>query len=321
MYNEKRKSDFIGFYTGSLKTKQVAATIFNAMEKYEVAWGADLCTRSEEELQPAVDEIVGIRTRSKWMTLIILKEYVKWCLAMRVPGACDGMLRITTVGLDKMKRQMVSGPLHLQKFLDDIFTPESDETVDNLYRCYFWMAFGGVDEEDSIQIKSDQVDFGRMVIRHKGEEFPIYREAVPAFRNAVELTSFLHRHTEPVYEVRLDRVQGDTILRSVRSQVRVKSIRIAILKRINAMQAQGATIQKLSYDRLRLSGLFYRAYERERLGETIDFRDEVDRRMQKRIDGGKSYAFDERGGETSFKNRKNSSYLEDYLRWKAAFAY
>ncbi len=321
MYNEKRKAEFIDFYTGSLKTKKVAITTFNAMEKYEVEWGADMCTRSEEELQPAIDEIVGIRTRSKWMSLIIFKEYVKWCIAMRVPDACDGMLRITTVGLNKMRRQMVSGPVHLQKFMDNIFTPENDETVDNVYRCYLWMAFGGIEEEDTVQIKANEVDFGRMVIRHKDEEFPIYREAVPAFRNAVGLTSFLHRHTEPVYELRLDRVPGDTILRSMRSQVLASSIRIAILKQTNAVQKQGGTDQKLSYDRIRLSGLFYRAYERERLGETVDFRDEVERRMQKRIDAGKTYALNKRGNANALKNRKNSSYMEDYLRWKAAFAY
>ena len=93
MYNEELKTRFIRDYTGSLNTANVATTIFNAFEKYEQEWNADLCTKSAEELQPAVDEVVGLRTKSKWMTLIILKEYVKWCIAMQVPGACDGMTR------------------------------------------------------------------------------------------------------------------------------------------------------------------------------------------------------------------------------------
>ena len=91
MYNEDLKKRFVRDYTGSLNTANVAATVFNAVEKYETEWNADLCTRSTEELQPVIDEIVGLRSRSKWMTLTILKEYVKWCIAMKVPGACDGI--------------------------------------------------------------------------------------------------------------------------------------------------------------------------------------------------------------------------------------
>ena len=190
MYNEEQKVRFIREYTGSLNTANVATTLFNALEEHEKSWGADLCTRSSEELQPVVDEVTGLRTRSKWMSLTILKEYVKWCIAMQVPGACDGMLQIQTVGLDKIKHQMVSGPLHLQKYLDDIFDPESEETIDNIYRCYFWMAYGGIDEEDTVLIKNEQVDFSQMSIYYKTTNIPILREALPAFSNAVSLNSF-----------------------------------------------------------------------------------------------------------------------------------
>ena len=139
MYNADMKTRFIREYTGSLNTAAVAETVFNALEKHEQGWNADLCTKSCEELQPVIDEIVGLRSKSKWMTLIILKEYVKWCIAMKVPGACDGMLEIQSVGLEKVRHQMVSGPLHLQKFLDEVFDQEAEETIDNIYRCYFWM--------------------------------------------------------------------------------------------------------------------------------------------------------------------------------------
>lgn len=97
MYNEATKTRFIREYTGSLNTASVAETVFNALEKYEQGWGADLCTKGCEELQPVIDEIVGLRSKSKWMTLTILKEYVKWCIAMKIPGACDGMLKIQSV--------------------------------------------------------------------------------------------------------------------------------------------------------------------------------------------------------------------------------
>ena len=93
MYNEGLKINFIRNYTQSINTANVATTVFTAFEPHEEAWGADLCTKSTEELQPVIDEIVGLRSKSQWMSLTILKEYVKWCITMNVPGACDGMLR------------------------------------------------------------------------------------------------------------------------------------------------------------------------------------------------------------------------------------
>ena len=111
MYNEGLKINFIRNYTQSINTANVATTVFTAFEPHEEAWGADLCTKSTEELQPVIDEIVGLRSKSQWMSLTILKEYVKWCITMNVPGACDGMLRITAVGLDKVRKQMVTSPL------------------------------------------------------------------------------------------------------------------------------------------------------------------------------------------------------------------
>ena len=38
MYNEDLKKRFVRDYTGSLNTANVAATVFNAVEKYETEW-------------------------------------------------------------------------------------------------------------------------------------------------------------------------------------------------------------------------------------------------------------------------------------------
>lgn len=190
MYNEGLKINFIRNYTQSINTANVATTVFTAFEPHEEAWGADLCTKSTEELQPVIDEIVGLRSKSQWMSLTILKEYVKWCITMNVPGACDGMLRITAVGLDKVRKQMVTSPLHLQRYLNEVFDPEDDETIDNLYRCYYWMAFSGIREEDTLSITASDVDFMDMSIRYGENCVPLYRESLPAFHNAVELPGF-----------------------------------------------------------------------------------------------------------------------------------
>lgn len=315
MYNEEMKSRFIREYTGSLNTANVATTIFNAMEEHEKSWNADLCTRSSEELQPVITEITGLRSRSKWMALTILKEYVKWCIAMQVPGACDGMLQIQTVGLDKVKHQMVSSPLHLQKFLDDVFDPESEETLDNIYRCYFWMAFGGIDEEDTILIQNEQVDFGQMVIYYKTTNIPIYREALPAFRNAVSLISFLYKHPNYSKPVRRDRVPGDTLMRGIRATTKTFTMRTTLSKRNIKAIEDGLTDLQLSFYRVRMSGLFYRVYEMERAGIPTSFSEAALRVMD-----GKTYTLHGREKLEHRQNKIERSYMEDYQRWKLAFS-
>lgn len=315
MYNEQQKVNFIKGYTGSLNTANVATTIFNALEKYEEQWQADFCTRSKEELQPVIDEIVGLRTKSQWMTLIILKEYVKWCIAMKVPGACDGMLQVEAVGLDKVRHQMVSSPLHLQKYLDELFDPESEETIDNIYRCYFWMAYGGIDEEDTILVKREDINFEQMTIAYKDTNIPIYREALPAFRNAVSLTDFLYKHPNYTKTVRRDRIGGDTIMRGIKAETKTFTMRVTISKRNIKAVEDGRTDLQLSFYRVRMSGLFFRAYERERAGIPVDFSEAAMRAM-----AGKEYSIKGRIKLEHKQNRMERDYMEDYQRWKLAFS-
>lgn len=315
MYNEEQKKRFIKDYTGSLNTANVAVAIFNALEKYELSWNNDFCTRDADELQPAIDAIVGLRNKSKWMSITILREYVKWCIAMKVPGACDGMLKIESVGLEKIKKQMVASPLHLQRYLDDIFDKEQEETIDNLYRCYFWMAYGGIDEEDVVLIKNDDVDLPQMVIRFKNIIMPIYREAIPAFKNAVTLTSFQYKHPYYTRSIRRDRVLGDTIMRGIKATTKPFTMRTVISKRNISAIENGLTDLQLSFSRVKMSGLFYRTYEMERAGIPVTFSEAALRAMD-----GKTYSLHGREKIIHKQNRIERDFFDDYQRWKLAFS-
>lgn len=130
MYNTETKTRFITEFSTNTGRRNAAVSMFNALEHYEVKWDADVCTRSKDELQPVVSEIVGFRANSKKLRLTILKEYVRWCIKQDIPGACDGLLQIEELGLEKLKRQMVANPKHLQRYLNCICDKESEETVD-----------------------------------------------------------------------------------------------------------------------------------------------------------------------------------------------
>lgn len=318
MYNEELKTKFIRDYTQSINTASVATSIFNSFSLYEEGWQADLCTKSAEELQPVIDSVMALRMRSQWVAIGILKEYVRWCIVNKVPNACDGMLHITMVGLDKVRKQMVSSPLHLQKSLDEVFDPEHDNTIDNIYRCYYWMAYVGIKEEDTLLVKASDVCFSEQCIKLKGATYPLYRESLPAFHNAVELTEFTHRHPNYKKPVMRPRVEGDNIMRGIRASTKLLTVRTTLSKRMKEATELGKAEVKLSYFRVWISGLFYRMYERERAGIPVDFSEVASDMMT-----GKTYRIEgvnKRIKVSHIQNRKELDYKEDYQRWKLAFS-
>lgn len=313
MYNEELKKRFIDQYTNNNSTKKLCETIFNSFESSEIEWGGDLCTKSTEELLPKINNLSGVRSRSQLMQLSILRDYVKWCILTNVDGACDGMLNINDVKMDSLKTQTVSRPKHLQKYLDSICSPEEKCTTDNIYRCFYWLAYAGMDEEDILNVKISDVDFKRMQVNYprKYTVVPIYAEAVHAFKNCVELDSFLYNHPNYTKSVWKPRVEGDTLIRGLRSKINTKSIRVEMSRRSKRNIELGNTTMQLTYSRVWLSGLFYRMYERELDGEPVDFSDIVDEQMSTKV-----YSY--RGRNTPNGKRKflMREFEEDYRRWK-----
>ena len=326
MYNEATKRAFIRDYTDSEATARAIVRLFDIIETYEEEWGADVCTRSAEQLQPMINQILGLRSKSKWTGMLVLRDYVRRRILEKFPGACDGMMHVSLLGLERLKQQMVSSPLHLQRYLDEVFEPEAEQTFDDTYRCLLWMAYAGASDKDAVDVRSRDVNLDNLSIDIGKETIPIYREALPAFRNVVTLGSFRYKHgryNNPIYRAR---VPGDQILRGVKSTSSLLPIRTAIAKRMAEATKDpedrrfprskelGYTEQRLTYKRVWLSGLFYRTYEEERLGIPPDF----SKQAFAEIDAiGLSQERSKRRG--SMANERAAYYKEDYQRWKLAF--
>lgn len=318
MYNEELKNEFLDYFKQKRPEEAVEFCIstFRACESFETKWGADLCTKTADQLSPMIEELVGLRVKSKWKRIILLKEYVNWCLAIGFPGACDGMLKVESVGLKKVRTQMVSGPMHLQKYLDEIFEPENEETVDNIYRCCFWLSYMGVEEEDIVTIKCSDINLDKRTLCYKGQELELYYVSVPAFRNAAKLTEFRFKH--PNYAdkfIMRERTPGDALIRGVRNAPSTMAIRSELSRRSKKAIEGGSTQSRISLQRARLSGMFYIKYELERAGCPISFED-----IAENFIGDKVYKLDRgRNTQDAKKRQIMNDYLQDYQRWKAAF--
>lgn len=316
MYNEKIKHRFMMEVVSSTPWKlKLCESVFGSTEKYEEEWGADLCTKTADELQPMINQITGFRARSKWTKLILLKDYVRWCIEMNVDGACSGILDIKTIGLDKVKQQTIANPKHLQNYLDAICEPADRMATDNIYRCYYWLAYAGMEEEDILKVKCSDVNFKKMEVLYeqKYTVVPIYPEGIDAFHNCVELNQFLYIHPNYSKEVWKDRADGDTLIRGIKSVPTIKALRVELSRR--SKQKSDKTPLKLSYFRVWLSGIFYRMYEQEIIGIQPDFNAIVAQQME-----GKTYKLDSGRNTIEAKHRQLvRDYEEDYERWKLAW--
>lgn len=317
MYNAELKEKFIREFAGSISAEKVYQATFEAVKPYEESWGADICTRTKEELEPVIEQLVGFRVRSKWQRVRILREYTNWCIATGVPGAREDMKAVDGMGLSKVRSQMVRNPKHLQFYLDQICEPESEQTTDNIYRCFYWMAYSGMEEDDILTVKCSEVNFETMTIQHNGREYDIYREALPAFKNCVNLTSFVYKHPNYPPDKRVIRMRaaGDTVIRGIRSLPTVRAMRTELSRRSMRSIEEGKTELKMSYYRVWLSGVFHRMKEREEIGLPVDFSSAAEEFMN-----GKTYKLDSGRNTVEAKKRAiEREFIQDYQRWSAAF--
>ena len=319
MYNEEQKIEFIKEYTTSAGNSHRCERIFNSIEPYEIEWDADFCTRTAEELTPVIDSIIGIRSRSKWSTLVILKAYIRWCLANRIDGCRDDLLHIDSFGLENMRNRMVSTPQMMQKRLDMICDPVSKETVDIVFRSYYWLAFSGMSTQEILDLTAENLCFEDMSVYYNGNVYPIYRESVETLKKCANLSYFVFQH--PRYEKKLSRYPSDKLMRGIKGVYNENTIRIALSRLTQRRAEVDKNAPKMSHYRIFLSGIFYRKYQLEISGEEVDFLPEAKKYANDwQEKKGRSYKLESGKNLIGAKYRQVAKdYYDDYQQWKLAF--
>lgn len=312
MYRAPIKDQFLRECFTTEVSKNTARAVLERIAPYEERLELDISAIRGDALQDVIAHIVGIRGGSFVTDLRVLRSYVRWCIINRIPGACDDILSIQFSGVEKYRRRAVASPAHLQIYLDQVFNPESDETIDVIYRSYFWLAFAGIKEEDSVKIHVNQLDFEHMQIKFvNGEVYPIYSEALPALRKAASLNDFAYRN--PNYKngkvARKDRIGGDLLLRGIKKgsgdDPAVLSYRTAASKKARLAEETGKTTQRLSYSSVYPCGIFFRAYHDEQAGLEVKFYHQA--------------SIDCKSTNHESIQKLARYYEEDYQLWKLAF--
>lgn len=334
MFHSEIKERFILEYSASVNTKATLRWIFEAAEVFECRFNADIAQMEESPLQALMDEICGISSRSGETVFYLVQEYIRWCRRNRIfPSISDAIMKVRVGSVEKIRRYMVANPAHLLITLDAIFPNVDTNSIEYTYRSHLWMAFSGLLDHESIRVSHNYVDFGAMCIRcpWREEPYPIYQESLNDLRQACTLTEFIEpRGANGVIKKRADGhlvVRGKVTRKTMEEYLR-STLRQSLVHAANVLQDAYRENQSdiprlisynISYRRVWLSGVFFRAYHYEQMGGDPDeiFTSIV--RYQMASKGENHYTLGAKRTMQKIFYSNIIHFRKDYISWKSAF--
>jgi hypothetical protein len=310
LYNEDRKSAFIEQHSKNEQTQRFVKYVFASTLEYEKKYNLDVCQLPHEVILEIASNSFGFKHRSIQIALGVLLEYEGWCKSKgyEVVENIDEAVEISSTS-PRMQTLMVASPYHLQTLLNKVFDPEDFDTVDILYRTYFWFAFAGIDELDAVELRVSDIDLVKMLILGKYE---IYREGLQTLHKACFLKKFNPANYSTRKKTPKDRLVSEYVFRSTRSEKYTRDgIRTLIRREMMAANKYGYSFFT-TYDKIKLSGIFYREFERERIGIEPTLSEIIEDKRQK---GYKLFAVRPNSAE----NKIRLENIYDYNNWKKAF--
>lgn len=347
MYNEEQKQKFINGQTKE-SSKELALRFFTMMQDVEEEHGKDVAVFDDNEMQTLFEGRFGMRKSSKKVAISLVQRYIRWCKENGLEARGNEVLTVDIDNTTGLREKMVASPIDLKRVLDDYFDEAKYQTADVVLRTFLWLAFIGVEDRDSIRIKCQDVDVVNLGLRYKGEIYELPRESREDFLAARNLEFFNrmvmdHTRVMPsrgnkttdvhINNHTIQREPGDLLLRMtvpITSDTLVKTMRprvnFAFRKRNAELIESGkkSLCRYLSYNRVWLSGVYYRVFEQERAGCGTNFTEIAVGIVKKK----RAEEITERGKESEqiglSEYSKQISYTqlqleEDYRRWKQAF--
>lgn len=281
--------------------RDAAKRLFTMSRPYELAEMRDLSDFTDDATASFLGATGGTKYRSKTDMVTTLNRYRRWC----------GKDRVSVKEVKSelgIRREMVSSPKHLQRLLDERFSPLEQYGVDCIYRGALWLAFSGLKMEEALVLPSGALDFDTMTVFVENKPYELYRESLRTLRQLRDMDHFIYYH--PAYKKEKPRAPGPCLLRGVSGKVTdARSIR----RKLHDAFEQDH--DGMTYEKIRTSGVFYRLFEQERAGAGTQMIDAVLGEEADRITKDKTSAAQER----PYRSIQIRAIMQDYAAWKKAF--
>lgn len=327
-------------YGDTAFAQKVITGILEDAQRFEKEWGIDCSVADTEQLQILVNHILRHRRFDPGVVPDTLSKYAAWRKKKKLPSG-NAIRHVVIDPAIKVRRGMVYSPTHLSDTLNTVFPPTQEDTTDILYCAYLWLAFSGLEEEQAMRVKSQDLNFDISAICIDGEKFPIYPDSLDAFYDSVRVEQFTVFRTKDGKRKPVDylREPGDELLRGkqnnrgkITAGKIVTSFRPTISRRFAEIEAFDQSMgivrdipYEISYDRVYLSGIYYRALKWEQAHhEPYSFTREAEKRLAAKYalnpEQFDSWSEERRAANNSrYINRVKQKMREEFLIWKQAF--
>lgn len=322
MYNEEMKQRFIESEIKTESRKKIANECFTATQKYEEQLDADICTFSLDDLNLVLSQIIGVRRSSEATRMTVLKLYTKWCMSINYPNVSDAILHAVPDTTERFATQYVSGPQHLKSILNAAFGSDESDSVDCIYKGFFWLGFIGVPEDVVTNVSIYDVDLSNHVIAHNNgvttDEYPICNEAFPVIKKLAEMNSFEVIH--PLYPDKRSfrpRYNSTQLLRGLSKDKSLRDLKRLSFDKMKECEHPLLKKYRISYNRVYISGVFYRTWCAEK--ETAD----IPERYRIPVDFG-DFIRELPGSEgisRRYFSMKKKNMKDDYEKWKQIYGF
>lgn len=277
MFNDKQKEKFMSYYAdlkaGKSSMIDRASYALKRISKYEEEWYCDIYAQTDKDkLQLAFDDIRGKSSSYSSGQISVLREYCKWAYQNGLATGEPLFLSIKSPSNNKMDASTVASPLELQKHLNAVFDRESKETLHNVYRAFFWLAYIGFTESQAFCILNSEIDLSAKTILHDGLLFDIYQEGLAALQNCKLLKSFYVDNPKYPDDKKMQkRIDSNYLLRGLRKNPG-KHINTECSRMQTHAMRDGKITKQLSYKSVWQSGAFYWVLRQEQMdGVDPDF--------------------------------------------------
>ena len=262
-YNEKQKRAFILERYRTSSAIRSAVGTFRRIAPTEEKYGADLSLLPASALPEVIDSAFASRidARSQRYIKNILCSYLQWCADRGISTAATVQDIREAAARYTPDEYTIRSPGHLQQCMDSIFRPESDETIDDVYRCFLWLLYGGMPGETAVTLTADDVMLKQMTAARGDDVAVLYGYAVPAFEHCMYLTQFRFSHPQYGQDIWKPRSPGNLLLRGCKTgtEITEKYFRLHLMRKIN----KGSSDVKLGAKHVEMCGMFYRMYTTE----------------------------------------------------------
>lgn len=265
--NEDRKLAFINdCYCGKIDRY---VSVFKSLCDCEAFYNKDLCELSEEQILPFLNEILVNTYATNTTKISILNKYYKYCYKNGFPNALNTQIVFSYHGdnCEGIINSMVSSPEELNNILNEIFADVQEGEFSNILRTGCWLLYSGLELEEAINVRVQDVNLDKGCIIYNGITYPIYNNSIDVVRFCIDNSEIYVKVTNRKYKKK--RIESDLLLRSF-SEINTKKIRDSIGKHVKHANEDGRCNKKLTCRSIYKSGLFFRAYNRNDNSSSID---------------------------------------------------